>query len=43
MSIIKRCTCKSEVQDKLYGIGMRVHTPSKKHGDKCTVCGQRKQ
>ena len=40
--IIKYCKCKSEFQDKQYGVGKRLHTSSKKHGDKCTVCGQRK-
>ena len=40
--MIKKCTCKHEYQDKKYGKGMRVHTPTTKDVTKdtcrCTVC-----
>ena len=32
------CNCKNEYQDKIYGKGQRVHTPTNK-GHRCTVCG----
>jgi len=42
MSAIKQCDCVHEFQDKRYGKGMRVHTPTKsiKSGGawRCTVC-----
>lgn len=34
---VRACKCANEFQDKTYGKGMRVHTPSNK-GDRCTVC-----
>ena len=42
--MIKRCTCKNEQQDKMYGKGNRVHNLKEKvHGRaqeyRCTVCG----
>ena len=42
-SVIKKCTCKNEYQDKKYGTGMRVMNPmskTKKGMHKCTVCGR---
>ena len=43
--MIKKCTCKSEYQDKKYGIDKRVHNPAGKDKNKsdwrCTVCGQK--
>lgn len=36
---VKPCTCKHEVQDKMYGFGNRVHNPTAK-GYKCTVCSK---
>ena len=39
-TMIIKCTCKSEYQDKVYGLGMRVHNEKKDHGEAtCTVCG----
>ena len=39
MTIIKKCTCKHEFQDKVYGKGMRVHNKSDKDPVcYCTVC-----
>lgn len=35
-----RCTCASEFQDELYGIGIRIATEGKKDFG-CTVCGKR--
>jgi hypothetical protein len=40
-SAVKPCTCKSDVQDKLYGKGLRLHTVTTK-GFRCTVCGKDK-
>lgn len=38
---IIRCSCKSEYQDKEYGLGMRVCNLKKKEGEcRCTVCGK---
>lgn len=36
---IKKCSCKHEVQDKLYGKGMRVMNPTQKKEWRCTACG----
>jgi hypothetical protein len=37
---IKKCTCKSDYQDKKYGAGMRVHNLNKDETKAvCTVCG----
>ena len=40
----ERCNCISDFQDKLYGIGMRVHNVKldKSKGSYCTVCGHHK-
>ena len=43
-TIILRCNCDSKVQDKLYGLGMRVfNLKAKKDSGKahCTVCGRK--
>jgi hypothetical protein len=39
-----RCTCVSEYQDKLYGVGIRLHNVVQKKDStvkKCTVCGKK--
>ena len=42
---IRPCNCVHHVQDKLYGVGMRLHNFANNHPDKssggwrCTVCG----
>ena len=36
---ILECSCSHAYQDKKYGIGRRVHNPTK-NGYKCTVCGK---
>jgi len=41
--MVIKCTCKHEVQDKMYGPGMRVHNfakavLNKQGGYRCTVC-----
>ena len=44
-SIIKRCDCKHEYQDKCYGKQMRIHNKANKDRDggwRCTVCGKKK-
>jgi len=43
--MVKKCTCKHEEQDKMYGKGRRVHTngdtnDKSKGKKKCTVCGK---
>lgn len=39
MSIIMKCSCKHEFQDKQYGPGMRVHNVSESKKEAyCTVC-----
>lgn len=48
MTTILRCTCEHNVQDILYGMGMRVHTRVRKplggSGDyECVTCGSKKQ
>ena len=43
-TIILKCTCTHEYQDKLYGPGRRVHNGCKMltgHGHRCTVCGNK--
>lgn len=43
MTVIKRCSCTHDFQDKIYGQGMRVHntTVATKNGKyRCTVCGK---
>lgn len=37
-TVVQKCTCISEFQDKTYGKGMRVKNSSGT-GYKCTVCG----
>lgn len=37
--MVKKCVCKHEVQDELYGKGNRLHVTDKKGVDHCTVCG----
>lgn len=36
---VKKCSCKSEAQDKLYGQGNRLMNQCNK-GFRCTVCGK---
>lgn len=39
-TIIKKCVCSHEYQDRRYGKGMRVmNVKSKKEEATCTVCG----
>jgi len=40
-TIIKKCTCKNDYQDKKYGKGMRVmnRTEKKPPEARCTSCG----
>ena len=43
-TVIRKCTCNHEYQDKTYGSKLRVHNLCKKKGDKylgarCSVCG----
>jgi len=38
-TIIAKCNCVNEYQDKMYGKGMRAKN-SKGTGFKCTVCGK---
>lgn len=38
-SIIAKCDCKSEFQDRKYGKGMRIKN-SYTGGFRCTVCGK---
>ena len=41
---IKTCTCESKYQDKVHGIGKRVHNKTvKPEGWRCTVCGTHKK
>ncbi len=41
--MILPCNCKHAYQDKRYGIGKRVHNPTKDESKfKCTVCGKEK-
>ena len=39
MAEVKRCACKHDEQDKLYGKGNRLMNPFNK-GYRCTVCGK---
>jgi hypothetical protein len=36
---VKKCSCKSEFQDKEYGKDMRLLNENEKGGGACTVCG----
>jgi len=38
-TIVAKCSCVNEYQDKIYGQGMRIKN-SKGTGFKCTVCGK---
>jgi len=38
-TIVAKCSCVNEYQDKIYGKGMRAKN-SKGTGFKCTVCGK---
>ena len=38
---VMQCSCKHDVQDGLYGHGMRLYNPTV-HGYRCTVCGAAK-
>lgn len=40
-TVIWACTCSNEHQDKLHGVGNRVHNTTHK-GGRCTVCGDEK-
>jgi hypothetical protein len=45
--MIKSCNCKSEYQDKKYGVGKRVHNQAQSvvKGEiawRCTICGSKK-
>lgn len=37
-TIILKCSCKHEEQDKMYGPGLRVHNVNTKGEAFCTVC-----
>lgn len=37
---IKKCTCKSEFQDSIYGRGNRLCNETKSGKVRCTVCGK---
>ena len=43
---IEHCDCKNEYQDKVYGVGQRLHNESdksaSKHKRRCTVCKKEK-
>lgn len=40
LPVIRKCNCVQPYQDKLYGVGMRVHNPAKKMTAlRCTGCG----
>lgn len=39
-SRIARCDCVHPYQDDRYGMNMRVHTPKKTGGWRCTVCSK---
>lgn len=40
-SVLEKCNCKSDFQDKRYGPQRRVHNVTTK-GVRCTVCGSEK-
>ena len=46
-SILLKCTCENEFQDKAYGKGIRVHNIGQKDKSKrfayCTVCANNRQ
>lgn len=37
-TLILKCNCKNEFQDKEYGMGNRLFNEDFKYGAKCTVC-----
>lgn len=41
-TVILRCTCQHDFQDKTYGKGMRVHNVTPKSKANCTVCSNAK-
>ena len=46
-TMVLKCKCKHEYQDKKYGNGMRVHNRTRKQSEnsyayRCTVCGDLK-
>ena len=41
-TVILPCNCRSPYQDKVYGVGNRVHNECEKKA-KCTVCGATKE
>jgi hypothetical protein len=42
MTAVLPCTCKSEYQDKAYGLGKRLHNKTNE-GQRCTVCETEKK
>lgn len=45
-TVVKRCTCESEFQDREYGLGQRLHNQCKSERGmswRCTVCGKEKK
>lgn len=43
-TIVKKCECKHESQDEIYGHSFRLHNTGKKGAVvtyKCTVCGKK--
>ena len=46
-TVILRCSCEHEYQDRVYGKGARVHNAMKKKSGKityrCTVCGAERE
>jgi hypothetical protein len=40
---VQKCSCDHDFQTERYGIAMRVHTPVKKGGWRCTVCSKEKK
>jgi hypothetical protein len=46
-TVIKKCDCKSDYQDKQYGQGNRVHNVKGAKGKEdtysCTVCGKERR
>jgi hypothetical protein len=38
--MIKKCVCKHDWQDKVYGLGMRVANEKKDGSYRCTACGK---
>jgi hypothetical protein len=38
-TVVQKCTCVSDFQDKMYGVGMRIKN-STGSGYRCTVCSK---